>query len=71
VTAATELSAAAVERIGGALTQRVGQDVILDVRRDPELLGGVVTQIGDLVLDGSIRTQLLKMRESIKKGEGV
>ncbi len=71
VTAATELSSDAVERIRGALSQRTGKDIILDVRRDPELLGGVVTQIGDLVLDGSIRTQLLKMRESIKKGEGV
>jgi F-type H+-transporting ATPase subunit delta len=71
VTAAAELSAEAVERIRGALSQRTGKDIVLDVRKDPNLLGGVVTQIGDLVLDGSIRTQLLKLRESIKKGEGV
>ena len=71
VTAAAELSAEAVERIRGALSQRTGRDIVLEVRQDPELLGGVITQIGDLVLDGSIRTQLLKLRESIKKGEGV
>jgi hypothetical protein len=39
-------------------------------QQDPGLIGGVVTQIGDLVLDGSIRTQLLNMRESMKRGEG-
>jgi F-type H+-transporting ATPase subunit delta len=71
VTAAIELSAEAVERIRGALSQRTGKSIILDVRTDPELLGGVITQIGDLVLDGSIRTQLLNMRESLKRGEGI
>ena len=35
------------------------------------LIGGIVTRIGDLVLDGSIKTQLLNMRESLKRGEGV
>ncbi|MCU0563683.1 MAG: ATP synthase F1 subunit delta [Desulfobacterales bacterium] len=71
VTAAVDLSAEAVERIRGALSQRTGKDIVLDVRKDPELLGGVITQIGDLVLDGSIRTQLLNMRESLKRGEGI
>jgi F-type H+-transporting ATPase subunit delta len=43
----------------------------LEVRIDPDLIGGVVTKIGDMVLDGSIKTQLINMRESLKKGEGV
>jgi F-type H+-transporting ATPase subunit delta len=30
-----------------------------------------VTQIGDLVWDGSIKTQLSNMRETLKRGEGV
>jgi F-type H+-transporting ATPase subunit delta len=70
LTSASVLSADAVERIRGGLSQRTGKDIVLEVKQDPSLIGGVVTQIGDLVLDGSIRTQLLNMRESMKRGEG-
>lgn len=70
LTSASALSADAVERIRGGLSKRIGKDIILEVKQDPGLIGGVITQIGDLVLDGSIRTQLLNMRESMKRGEG-
>jgi len=70
VTSASALSADAVDRIRGGLSKRTGKDIILDVKQDPGLIGGVITQIGDLVLDGSIKTQLLNMRESMKRGEG-
>ena len=68
---ATELADATVEKIRSALSQRTGKDIILEMKQDPELIGGIVTQIGDLVLDGSIRTQLVNMRESLKRGESV
>jgi len=70
VTSAGELSAEAVERIRTALSKRTGKDIVLEVKQDQRLIGGLVTQIGDLVFDGSIRTQLLNMRESLKRGEG-
>jgi len=41
------------------------------VEQDKALIGGIVTRIGDLVLDGSVKTQLLNMRESLKRGESV
>lgn len=68
---ATELSEETIEKIRTALSTRTGKDVILDVEEDPGLIGGIVTKIGDLVLDGSIRTQLINMRETLKRGEGV
>jgi len=68
---ATELADETVEKIRSALSQRTGKDIILEVKQDPELIGGIVTRIGDLVLDGSIRTQLVNMRESLKRGESV
>ena len=68
---ATELSSEAVEKIRTILSQKTGKDVILEIKQDPSLLGGIVTRIGDLVLDGSIKTQLLNMRESLKRGESV
>lgn len=68
---ANELSSEAVEKIRKALSKKTGKDIVLDIKTDPALIGGVVTKIGDLVLDGSIKTQLLNMRESLKRGESV
>jgi F-type H+-transporting ATPase subunit delta len=67
---AQELSAEAVERLRAALSRRTGKNIVLEVKQDPGLIGGIITRIGDLVLDGSIKTQLLNMRESMKRGEG-
>ena len=68
---ATELSSETVDKIRASLSQKTGKDIILDTKQDPDLIGGIVTRIGDLVLDGSIKTQLLNMRESLKRGESV
>lgn len=68
---ATELSENAVEKIQSGLSKMTGKQVVLDVRQDSDLIGGVVTKIGDLVYDGSIKTQLRNLRESFKRGEGI
>ncbi|HSM75691.1 MAG TPA: ATP synthase F1 subunit delta [Desulfobacterales bacterium] len=68
---ATELSSETVEKIRDALSKKTGRNIILEVEQDPGLIGGIITRIGDLVLDGSVRTQLLNMRESLKRGESV
>lgn len=71
VVSATELSQDTLEKIRAALTARTGKNVMLEIRRDASLIGGIITKIGDLVLDGSVKTQLINMRESFKKGESV
>ena len=71
ITSATQLSSDTVEKIREALSKKVGKKVVLNVAQDPNLIGGIVTKIGDLVLDGSVRTQLINMRETLKKGESV
>jgi F-type H+-transporting ATPase subunit delta len=68
---ATELSSETVDKIRTALSKKTRQNIILEVEQDPNLIGGIITRIGDLVLDGSIKTQLLNMRESLKRGESV
>jgi len=68
---ATELSSDTIEKIRGALSKKTGKEILLEVEQDPDLIGGIVTRIGDLVLDGSIRTQLVNMRETLKRGESV
>jgi F-type H+-transporting ATPase subunit delta len=67
---AIDLSAETVEKIRVALSQKTKKDIILEVEQEPELIGGIITKIGDLVWDGSIKTQLINMRESLKRGEG-
>jgi F-type H+-transporting ATPase subunit delta len=68
---ATALSEDTVEKIRAALSNKTSKEIILEVEQDPELIGGIVTQIGDLVWDGSIKTQLSNIRETLKRGEGV
>jgi len=69
IVSATELSSDAVDKIKQALSKKTGKTIVLNVDQDPDLIGGVVTKIGDLVLDGSVRTQLMNMSETLKKGE--
>ena len=71
IVSATELSSDAVDKIKEALSKKTGKEIVLNVEQDPSLIGGVVTKIGDLVLDGSVKTQLMNMRETLKKGESV
>ncbi len=68
---AKELSSDTYDQIRQALASMTGKDVVLETSQDPEIIGGIVTKIGDLVLDGSIKTQLKNMRESLKRGESV
>ncbi len=71
VVSATPLSDEAVEKIRASLSNMTGKEIILDIKQDTALIGGVVTKVGDMVLDGSIKTQLENMKESLKKGERV
>jgi len=71
VISATKLPVKTLEKIKKALSKKAGKKIILNVEQDPSLIGGVVTKIGDLVLDGSVKTQLINMRETLKKGESV
>ena len=68
---ASDLSSDTVDKIRTSLAEMTGKEVILEFKQDPELIGGIVTRIGDLVLDGSIKTQLLNMKKSLKRGERV
>jgi F-type H+-transporting ATPase subunit delta len=58
VVSAAPLDAGTVDEVRRALESRTGKKVILETEVDPELLGGVMAKVGDLVLDGTLRTQL-------------
>ncbi|MDR2461082.1 MAG: ATP synthase F1 subunit delta [Deltaproteobacteria bacterium] len=59
-----ELSDSQFSAIREALGTFTGAKVILAYQKDPSLIGGVVARVGDLVLDGSLKTQLKKLNDS-------
>jgi F-type H+-transporting ATPase subunit delta len=69
VSAASHLDESAIAEISQSLEKIVGKKIIVDFETDPELIGGVVARIGDLVLDGSVKTQLYNIKETLKRGE--
>lgn len=46
-----------------------GKEVIIEMEEDPSLIGGIITKVGNFVFDGSVRTQLEKIKRSIVRGE--
>ncbi len=65
VTSATPLTQMQLTQIKSALEKLSGKQVHIDKKEDPELLGGVVAKVGDVVYDGSLRTQLAQMRHNM------
>jgi F-type H+-transporting ATPase subunit delta len=65
VTSAVELDPAVVEKIGQEVERQTEEKVDLSSRVDSEILGGIVLQVGNMVLDASIRSRLEKLRKSV------
>jgi F-type H+-transporting ATPase subunit delta len=65
VTSAAPLSAEKTTQLAASLSRATGKNVELSVAVDAELLGGIVARIGSTVYDGSVRTQLTKMRQQL------
>jgi F-type H+-transporting ATPase subunit delta len=67
VTSAVKLDDQAAQAIADELSRKHGAQILLDRAVDPALLGGVVAQVGSLVYDGSVRTQLEDLRKQLKQ----
>ena len=65
VTSAVELDSAVIEKIGEEIERQTGRKVELASRVDDDILGGIVLQVGNMVLDASIRSRLDKLRKSV------
>lgn len=69
VISAVELSDELKNNIQIVLEKLTGKKVELTTNVDPSIIGGMVAKVGDLVLDGSIKTQLAGLKDSIKGRE--
>jgi F-type H+-transporting ATPase subunit delta len=65
VTSAVPLPAGAAEALGRAIEQRTGRRVSMTGGVDRTLIGGVVTRIGSVVYDGSVKRQLEKIKDAL------
>jgi F-type H+-transporting ATPase subunit delta len=52
-------------RLIDALAQRTGKEIELTLQVDPSLIGGAIATVGGLVIDGSLRTQLLQLQGTL------
>jgi F-type H+-transporting ATPase subunit delta len=65
VRSAVELTADQQQRLAQAIAKATGKTVEVKVVVDPSVLGGVVTTVGDTVIDGSVRTRLEQLKNAI------
>jgi len=65
VTTAIPITAEKVHALEQGLGQATGRRVVLEPRVDPSIIGGVITRIGSTVYDGSVTTQLQKMKQAL------
>ena len=65
LTTAVDLSDAEQQRYERVLADRLGKKVRMDYRHDPGLVAGATIQIGDRLIDGSVRTQLDRLRQRL------
>jgi F-type H+-transporting ATPase subunit delta len=65
VTSAFPLSPALQEEVRQRFAHYTSKDIVIDQAIDPTLIGGIVAQMGSLVLDGSIRNELARLRTAL------
>jgi len=65
VASASPLSEADQARLRESFSRITGKNVLLDIRTDQALLGGVVVRLGSTVYDGSVRSQLAEVRRRL------
>jgi F-type H+-transporting ATPase subunit delta len=67
ITSAVELDPATVQRIGDELGRQTGRRIELSTKVDPDVLGGLVLQVGNSILDASIRARLERLRKQVAR----
>jgi F-type H+-transporting ATPase subunit delta len=68
ITTASPLSPERAKAIERSLARVTGRTVTLTTKVEPELIGGLVARVGSTVYDGSVTTQLEKMRQRLVEG---
>jgi F-type H+-transporting ATPase subunit delta len=67
VTSAVELDDSVIDDIGKRIQEQTGRKVELSSNVDPDVLGGLRLQVGNMVLDGTVRNRLERLRKQVAK----
>ena len=67
VTSAVELDEKLVADIGKRIEEQTDRTVELSSRVDPDVLGGLKVQVGNMVLDATVRNRLERLRKQVAK----
>jgi F-type H+-transporting ATPase subunit delta len=67
VTSAVELDEGLVKGLGERIEEQTGKKVELTSKVDADVLGGLVLQVGNMVLDASIRNRLEQLRKQVAR----
>ncbi len=67
VTSAVELGDTELQTLKKRLGEITGKDIVVSTEVDEALIGGVIARVGGTIYDGSVRTQLQRMKEAILK----
>jgi F-type H+-transporting ATPase subunit delta len=67
VTSAVELDRSVIDALEARILEQTGQNVELESTVDPDILGGIVVQVGNSILDASIRHRLEQLRKEVAK----
>jgi F-type H+-transporting ATPase subunit delta len=67
VTSSEPLEQTDRDRIAERLASYLGKEVVIEARVDPSIIGGLVARIGDMVLDGSVRGRLERLRTALAR----
>jgi F-type H+-transporting ATPase subunit delta len=68
VTTAAAMDEAESELVKEALERSTGKTVIMGTRVDPRILGGVIAQVGDQLIDASVRYRLQALQRELLTG---
>ena len=69
VTSAVELTAADRETIAARVAETAGRRVELAARVDPDIIGGLVLRVGDVIVDGSVQARIRQLRRRLATAE--
>ena len=67
ITSAVELDESIAKQLGDRIEEQTGRKVELSSRVEPDILGGIVVQVGNSVLDASIRNRLEQLRRQVAR----
>ena len=71
VTVAEPITAEVEASVQAKLREVTGKDVILSVRQDPRIMGGIIIQVGDKRIDGSVSRRLEELEKTLLRTDSI